>query len=575
MDFHEESADPFDEILRSIQASSHNSSPAEEPPCHDFHDNVNLIADEQKASPVEFYSSIPDTFPSEGFTEGQANVFSQDFTSSFQDMGAPTLTMEPPTAHGNAFQFLDFSDASCGIESSFESPLKTSLNFQNDRGIFHSSPTEMLSSSPNGSSAAFPAFSFSSHNFHDDHLRFLYPEDFGFHSPPTDILSSSPNSSPASFAAFPFSSNNLYGDHNLHGDRMPFIYPKEFGVPIARSNVKGLPSGIPGGRRGSRHHRDLSGTSSTTSTISGPSYDFCPAIDPSALQPPLSKLQRGIDLTNNETSHIVSPFINQVVEQGPDGTITGRYSRPLTSTGRPSHARKTPPGHVKRPRNAFILFRSYACSSNLIPPTVEKDHRQISRIVSHMWKSLPADERLKWERQAEEEKDLHRKLHPDYRYKPIYRKENSAKKNQGRLASSAAARKKGNLRKGAKGLDLADCGDLSVDSRNYSGFHGKSPADLLRERDEEIRCEIVAKVLMETKLSGISLEEGEMEERVLEEVRLAKLNEAHEFQTQSQSEIGEGDQITSSLDHNSESTFPSFDDYSAFFPPPSIPESLS
>jgi hypothetical protein len=39
----------------------------------------------------------------------------------------------------------------------------------------------------------------------------------------------------------------------------------------------------------------------------------------------------------------------------------------LTSTGRPSHAKKQPPGHVKRPRNAFILYRTYACANRLIP----------------------------------------------------------------------------------------------------------------------------------------------------------------------------------------------------------------
>jgi hypothetical protein len=423
---------------------------------------------------------------------------------------------------------MDISNASRGIARSQtgfeESPLKTSLEFQNDRGMFHSSPTELFSSSP--------------------------------------------NSSPGALTAFPLSSHNLYGDH------VPFTFPKEFGVPIARSNIKGQPGGITGGRKAIRHQRDFSGTSSTTSTVSGLSYDVSPAIDPSALQHPVSKVQtelgklsffsprlsyqltnfccRGlaiflactifsfyfdpeVGLMNNDTSHIISPFINQVVEQRPDGTITGRYSRPLTSTGRPSHARKTPPGHVKRPRNAFILFRSYACSSNLIPPSVEKDHRQISRIVSHMWKSLPPDERAKWERQAEEEKDLHRKLHPDYRYKPIYRKENFSKKKQARLGSSSASKKKGNSRKNAP--LVADCGDFSQESENCSGLHEKTSADLRRERDEEIRCEAVAKVLMETKLSGMILDEVQMEERVLEQVRLVKTNDAQQSQIQPPSEI--------------------------------------
>ncbi|PLW19332.1 hypothetical protein PCASD_15231 [Puccinia coronata f. sp. avenae] len=492
MDFHDENTDPFDEILRSIKASSHDSCLKEEPPSHDFHNKVNQKTDAHQAGPVEFYPSITDTFPPSVFNRAHSGVFSPNLTSSFGSMITPNLAIEPPPppTHGHTFHFMDISNASRGIARSQtgfeESPLKTSLEFQNDRGMFHSSPTELFSSSP--------------------------------------------NSSPGALTAFPLSSHNLYGDH------VPFTFPKEFGVPIARSNIKGQPGGITGGRKAIRHQRDFSGTSSTTSTVSGLSYDVSPAIDPSALQHPLSKVQTElVGLMNNDTSHIISPFINQVVEQRPDGTITGRYSRPLTSTGRPSHARKTPPGHVKRPRNAFILFRSYACSSNLIPPSVEKDHRQISRIVSHMWKSLAPDERAKWERQAEEEKDLHRKLHPDYRYKPIYRKENFSKKKQARLGSSSASKKKGNSRKNAP--LVADCGDFSQESENCSGLHEKTSADLRRERDEEIRCEAVAKVLMETKLSGMILDEVQMEERVLEQVRLVKTNDAQQSQIQPPSEI--------------------------------------
>lgn len=57
----------------------------------------------------------------------------------------------------------------------------------------------------------------------------------------------------------------------------------------------------------------------------------------------------------------------------------------LTATGKPSHARKTPPGHIKRPRNAFILFRSHACVNNLIPTQLGiTDHRHVSRIVGNL-----------------------------------------------------------------------------------------------------------------------------------------------------------------------------------------------
>lgn len=272
---------------------------------------------------------------------------------------------------------------------------------------------------------------------------------------------------------------------STYSDEASFMSPLSYGAPIAR--------------RQQGHHRDLSAASSLGSSSSSLQFDFPPAIDPSALAPPLS------------TTHIISPFINQTVEQGPDGSFTGRYQRPLTSTGRPSHARKTPPGHVKRPRNAFILFRSHACAANLIPPTVEKDHRQISRIVSHMWKNLPAEERGRWEREAEQEKELHRKLHPDYRYKPVYRKDGPAKKKISTGRRKAANRKS------------------PVSETSPNSMIEETEESLLQreqERNEALRCEVVARIVMETKLSGISMEEGQMEARVSEEIQNVRRKDA-------------------------------------------------
>lgn len=106
-------------------------------------------------------------------------------------------------------------------------------------------------------------------------------------------------------------------------------------------------------------------------------------------------------------------------------------SRPSTS-----HGRRTSPGHVKRPCNAFILFRSHAVTTNLIPKEVERDHRNISRIISHMWHSLDDDERKLWERQAEIEKQRHRELHPNYKYKPSSRRNNVLRRTVRRLSST-------------------------------------------------------------------------------------------------------------------------------------------
>ncbi|KAH8919409.1 hypothetical protein BT69DRAFT_1337321 [Atractiella rhizophila] len=100
-----------------------------------------------------------------------------------------------------------------------------------------------------------------------------------------------------------------------------------------------------------------------------------------------------------------------------------------TATARPlkkpksSHARKVPPNHIKRPKNAFILYRSWFCSQEgMSKAHGVHDHRDISRIVGQMWKQLPASEKRRFEEMAEEEKAEHKRLYPDYKYKPVYKK---------------------------------------------------------------------------------------------------------------------------------------------------------
>src|SRR5882672_4482149 len=53
-----------------------------------------------------------------------------------------------------------------------------------------------------------------------------------------------------------------------------------------------------------------------------------------------------------------------------------------------SHARKQPAWHIPLPRNTFILFRCLFVSQQAVPASVEKDHRNISRIAGKVWKSM-------------------------------------------------------------------------------------------------------------------------------------------------------------------------------------------
>ncbi|ORY62850.1 high mobility group box domain-containing protein, partial [Leucosporidium creatinivorum] len=76
-------------------------------------------------------------------------------------------------------------------------------------------------------------------------------------------------------------------------------------------------------------------------------------------------------------------------------------------------------GHITRPRNAFILFRSHAVSTNLIPRDLGiKNEKNISQVVATVWRSLPPEEKRHWELLAEEEKRAHKEKYPEYVFKP-------------------------------------------------------------------------------------------------------------------------------------------------------------
>ncbi|QRV95772.1 HMG (high mobility group) box protein [Ceratobasidium sp. AG-Ba] len=127
------------------------------------------------------------------------------------------------------------------------------------------------------------------------------------------------------------------------------------------------------------------------------------------------------------TSHVSSPSTMATLSD------TSGFSSPASSAPSPyftepstpaeppikkSHGRRRPPGHIPRPRNAFILFRSHYVAAQLIPGKVENDHRHISKIIGEIWNSLSPAERLLWEQKADVEKEKHSRMYPNYRYRP-------------------------------------------------------------------------------------------------------------------------------------------------------------
>ncbi|KAH9850652.1 hypothetical protein C2E23DRAFT_834811 [Lenzites betulinus] len=86
------------------------------------------------------------------------------------------------------------------------------------------------------------------------------------------------------------------------------------------------------------------------------------------------------------------------------------------------------PGHIPRPRNAFMIFRS-ECSTHVKEQQIEHDHRIISKILGNVWRELPADKKAEYQLRAAEEKREHRLKYPFYRFTPQQRTEKAKKRN--------------------------------------------------------------------------------------------------------------------------------------------------
>lgn len=90
--------------------------------------------------------------------------------------------------------------------------------------------------------------------------------------------------------------------------------------------------------------------------------------------------------------------------------------------------RRGEPGYVKRPENAFILYRN---------SRIDKDRggrklrqAEISKAISREWKSLTLVEKQSWFDRAREVAEEHRERHPDYKYRPQYRNEQGTKEKR-------------------------------------------------------------------------------------------------------------------------------------------------
>jgi hypothetical protein len=117
------------------------------------------------------------------------------------------------------------------------------------------------------------------------------------------------------------------------------------------------------------------------------------------------------------------------------------------STAADIHERRPKKGdedYIKRPENAFILFRrkcvedrnaglAAAAEDRAAPLPKRQRQADLSKTISAQWKSLPVDEKQYWEDLAKERKKAHAEQYPGYVYRPVrVKKSQSPSKGKGK-----------------------------------------------------------------------------------------------------------------------------------------------
>lgn len=83
------------------------------------------------------------------------------------------------------------------------------------------------------------------------------------------------------------------------------------------------------------------------------------------------------------------------------------------------------PDYVKRPLNSFMLYRKSQTQSAMayaVHSQLKLNHQNISQIIGLMWQTESKEVKDQFARFAGKEKELHRVLHPDYKFCPKKKK---------------------------------------------------------------------------------------------------------------------------------------------------------
>ncbi|KAF8490271.1 high mobility group box domain-containing protein, partial [Gautieria morchelliformis] len=76
------------------------------------------------------------------------------------------------------------------------------------------------------------------------------------------------------------------------------------------------------------------------------------------------------------------------------------------------------PGHVPRPPNAFILFRSHFCANDVIPQHQGVTQQMRSRVAAKLWGRMSPEDKKPWHDEARKVKQEHKIRYPNFQYRP-------------------------------------------------------------------------------------------------------------------------------------------------------------
>ncbi|KAJ3876789.1 hypothetical protein F5051DRAFT_410404 [Lentinula edodes] len=157
----------------------------------------------------------------------------------------------------------------------------------------------------------------------------------------------------------------------------------------------------------------------------------------------------GIPSPNSSYLSTPSP-LNRTLSPDSSVSVSSPRSDNLDGERRP---RKGDKDYIKRPENAFMLFRRKCCEDGQQVeeesngPTTRKKQRQadLSKAISRKWKSLSKNDRQYWEDLAKEKKMAHQEKYPGYVFRPqrVRDKDGRARNKKYTKRNRAATRKQG------------------------------------------------------------------------------------------------------------------------------------